>query len=163
MFMKGMFHITYITKGKIANAISLLLVAYYGYYFLTHIIKFNEFSRSMQNQVFGFQVANVLTFTMVAIEGVIVVSLLTHKGIQIAARAIIAVTTVVSAYIIMVLSKAFNRTPCSCVFGVKGLSWGGNLGICFILLFLGISILYLSKNKYAKQAGDAENPIKSTQ
>lgn len=93
--------------------------------------------QGLSNQVFPTLLAELLFYSLPAVELAIAVLLLWDRTTKIGLAAFAILMTVFSAYIILVLTGIFGRVPCSCGGVLNSLGWWEHLW--FNLFFLGLA------------------------
>jgi putative oxidoreductase len=141
------------------NIIVLLLVIFFSYMLVSHLVYFRKFSSDINNQIFSLSAARIIKYSIVGIELIIVLFLLSDTFIDAGIIAIIIFSSLNITYIALVLNGFFDRMPCSCVYGWHSLGWTSNLLIQICLGFTSITYLFLKYKFFllASKAGNAEN------
>jgi len=108
---------------------------------LEKVVKFQEFSEKMSGQVFGKDLLPVMLFVLPVAEISCAVLLVVPKSRSVGFALSIALLTMFSTYIILILLHVFSTQPCPCGGPLEKLPWTGHL--LFNLFFLIISGLGL--------------------
>lgn len=119
-----------------------LLVAMFTYAALSKLLDYEEARTAMANQVFPTPVSEILTWLIPTIELLIVGGLLYRPTRIGGLKAAIALLSVFTIYIAVVMSNLFGRIPCSCGGIISELSYTGHIVFNLIFLFIALGSYY---------------------
>lgn len=126
-------------KRKIViEILSSLLVLLFVYTSVSKWLDFKKFIGEMNNQPLPNWMTPALVWTLPAAEMIIAVLLMFDRTQLIGLRASLILMLLFTVYTLLVLLKAFPRTPCSCGGVIENLSWGQHL--VFNLFFVGVAL-----------------------
>jgi len=127
------------------EAVIFLLVLLLVYTAVSKLLNFDHFKVQMRIQTLPFWLSGILVYTLPPIELAAAVLLLMRRTKLYGLFLSLALMTVFTGYVALVLLNFFGRIPCSCGGVLQHLGWGPHffLNIFYLLLTAsGIYVIY---------------------
>lgn len=154
--MAGRHYYLYHMNGKakeiILTSINLVLIFLWTYAALSKLLNYEQSRMQMMNQVFPGTINKILLWAVPVSELFITGLLLSKKWRTLGLLCSSILLLLFSIYIVVVMSDAFGRIPCSCGGIISELSWGQHLifNMLFLLLALVGFIITIKKGGYGE-------------
>ncbi|MDG1277544.1 MAG: hypothetical protein P8O16_09710 [Algoriphagus sp.] len=134
---------------------SSILIAVWVYTGLEKLIRFEESRRAFQNQVFPYDIADLLSYGVPILELCLTVLLLFSATRWLGFLASLILLSAFSTYIGLIWIEVFPRVPCNCAGIIESLGWDEHLLLNIILMLFASWGLYGSSpsNKILKGRG----------
>lgn len=129
-------------KETSLQIITGILAALFFYASLSKLLDYKKAKEEMMNQVFPASIAEVFTWLIPTIEILLVILLLNSKTRKIALQFSLALLTLFTLYITVVMTGIFGRIPCSCGGILNNMSYG--VHILFNLFFIMLATVGLA-------------------
>jgi putative oxidoreductase len=120
--------------------ITNLLILLFTYTSLSKLLDFTEFSSQMHNQPVPIWMADLATWTLPSLQLIIVGLLSIQKFRWWGFLLAFIVMSILTLYIILIVTDTFPYIPCSCAGILKGMSWSTQLVfniVITIIAFIG--------------------------
>lgn len=124
------------------KTICALIAALFFYAALSKLMDYDKSALEMRNQIFPATIADILTWLVPTIEITLTFLLLFPKTRNVALWTSLALLSVFTFYIAIVMTGIFGRTPCSCGGILKNMGYGTHL--IFNLFFVSLALLGLA-------------------
>ncbi len=136
------------TRSKLVQMICALLVVLFVYAAASKLFFFRGFTNQMLNQPLPRPLSLMLVWLLPAAELSTAALLFFSRTRSAGLWASLGLMTLFTGYVALVLSRAFNRVPCSCGGIFSRLSWPGHLAFNLVtLVFTGLAIRFHSTQK----------------
>lgn len=134
---------------EICCGLLVLLFLYAGFSKLIPFTEFTRFQHDMHNQPFPRWFADIIIWTLPAVEIGIAITLIVNKWRGIGLAASLILMTLFTLYTSVALLHLFPYTPCSCGGIIKRLTWPQHF--VFNLIYTGIAVLGIAFNQKIKK------------
>lgn len=134
-------------KEIMIKAVSFLLIFLWTYAAASKLINYGQSRGQMMNQVFPVFISKFLVWSVPVTELLLVALLISRRwrvpGLLFSCLLLVLFTL----YILLVMSNAFGRIPCSCGGIISKLSWGQHLIFNLVFLILALAGFIMSIKK----------------
>lgn len=131
-------------REKSINFITGIIATMFFYAAVSKLSDYKSAHEAMRNQIFTNIVADILTWLIPTIELLLTVLLIYKPTRRFGIRLSIYLLTTFTIYILVVMTKAFGRIPCSCggIISQLGYKWHILFNLFFLIAgWIGLNIL----------------------
>lgn len=149
--MAGVHYYLYFMSGRqyiaIITIINVLLIFLWTYAAMSKLLSYEQSRMQMMNQVFPAIINKILLWAVPVSELLIAGLLLSKKWFIPGLLFSCLLLFLFSVYILLIMSNAFGRIPCSCGGIISRLSWGQHLVFNAAFLVLALAGFLMSIKK----------------